>query len=109
MHRALGADREARRHQRLAQHLAAEHGGRADVLALGQEAVAAQWLELHERDEFVDEAGGGGGIGGHRGRLSKQGRKQPWTIAKAAPAGCRGPVSGCYLKKQMSMKRARQL
>jgi hypothetical protein len=80
MHRALGAHREAGGHQRLAEHLAAEHGGRADVFALGQEAVAAQRLELHERDEFVDEAGGGGGIGGHRAgtvQLARKGNPQP--------------------------------
>ena len=65
--RPVGVDGAAGRHQRLAQHLAAEHGGRADVLALGQEAVIAQRFKAHQFDEFVDEAGGGGGIS-HRGK-----------------------------------------
>ena len=48
MHRALGLDRAARGHQRLPEHLPAEHLRTADVAALAAEQVDLEPLEIEQ-------------------------------------------------------------
>jgi len=48
-------DRRARRHQRLPEHLAAEHLGAADVAALAAKQVELETLERHHLDQILEK------------------------------------------------------
>ena len=48
-------DRRARRHQRLPEHLTAEHLGAADVAALAAEQIELQALERHHLDQVLEK------------------------------------------------------
>jgi hypothetical protein len=59
VHQAIDRHGARRRRQRLAEHLAAEHRGPAQVLALSAIQVLLDLLEREQGDQIVEDAGHG--------------------------------------------------